>query len=63
MPQTRVFPLHTGHVGLAHNLVTVGDKTGIDRIAITHPEESLPTGDRLPQGLKSLCAMVADDPP
>ena len=62
MTQTSVLPLHPSHVGLAHNLITVGNKGGIDRIAITDPKETLPTSDRLPQGAESLGAMVANSP-
>ncbi len=49
MPQARIRAFHSGHVCLAHNLVTVWNKLGIHFEAVSHIEETLPKIGDSPQ--------------
>jgi hypothetical protein len=62
MPQSGVFPFDSNHVSFAHNLVTLGNKFGINRIAIGDIEKALPQFHPVSQGLKRFTTMVTYDP-
>jgi hypothetical protein len=62
MTQTGVFAFNSGHVRLTDNLVTRWNETGLNWIAVTHPEVATPPGNHRPQRSKGLGTMVSHDP-
>jgi hypothetical protein len=62
VPESIIFTFNSCHIGLADNLVASRNKTWIDRPAIRHIKEALPSCDDRPQGFKGLGTMIADDP-
>ena len=62
MPETGVFSLDPSHIGLADNLVSIGDVLGINLVAIGDIEEALPETDHDPNGFKGGGTVVTDSP-
>lgn len=60
--QSGVLTFHSGHVGLADDLITIRNVLGVDFVSIRHIKEALPETDHCPQRFKRLSTMVANNP-
>ena len=61
-PKGRRCANDTDHVSLAHNLVSLRNKFGINGVAIGDIKEALPQVHQVPQGLKRFTTVVTHDP-
>jgi hypothetical protein len=62
MSQASVFSFYPSHVRFADNLIALRNKARIDRPTVSDIEIALPTGDKGPEGIKSLSAMIPKNP-
>jgi hypothetical protein len=62
VPESIIFTFHSGHIGLADNLVASRNKTWIDGPPIGHIKKALPGCHDRPQRFKGFGTMVADNP-
>ena len=62
MPQARVLSLDSSHGRFAHQMITLINQAGIDRIAIGDVQKAAPPSNGPPQALKGLKTAIAYDP-
>ena len=62
MSQSGILAFDSSHIGLADNLIAIGNELGINLETIGDIEKTLPETHHRPQGLKGIGTMVPYDP-